>query len=233
MTNTTTARVIIQGTWFVMGSEDGAENERPLHRVWIDTFEIASCQVTNAEYAHFAPLPFAGDPKFNDPDQPVVAVSWIDAVRYCQWLSNGTGRRFRLPSEAEWECAARGGLEGRRYPWGDDQLPDYATRALNGPEVVGKRAPNAYGLYDMCENVHEWCSDWYAADYYAFSSDRNPQGPPAGSRRVSRGGSWRHQIKLSRCAARSSIPPEFQYADYGFRVACDFSARPDGQSQEA
>ena len=209
--------VIINAAWFTMGSLDGAENERPVHRVWVDTFEIAAYQVTNAEYARFAPPPLRNDPLFNQPQQPVVSVSWNDAVRYCEWLSDLTGRLFRLPFEAEWECAARGGMEGKRYPWGDD-LPDYATRSLNGPEVVGRRPPNAFGLYDMCENVHEWCSDWYDADYYSASPDRNPQGPASGSRRASRGGSWRHQIKVSRCAARSSIPPDFQYADYGFRV---------------
>jgi formylglycine-generating enzyme required for sulfatase activity len=125
--------------------------------------------------------------------------------------------RQGLARVIEWECAARGGLEGKRYPWGDE-LPEYATRSLSGPNPVGRRAPNGYGLHDMCENIHEWCSDWYAADYYSVSPDRNPQGPSAGSRRASRGGSWRHQITVSRCAARSSIPPEFQYADYGFRI---------------
>lgn len=213
------ALIVVKGMSFMMGSEDGAENERPVHRVWLDTFEIAAYQVTNAEYALFAPPPLRDDPQFSDPRQPVVAVSWNDAIRYCEWLSNATGRRFRLPSEAEWECAARGGLEANRYPWGD-ALPERATRSLNGPEPVGQRPPNAYGLYDVCENVHEWCSDWYTADYYSVSPDRNPHGPSAGSRRVSRGGSWRHQINISRCAARSSIPPEFQYSDYGFRVAC-------------
>ena len=177
--------VIINAAWFTMGSLDGAENERPVHRVWVDTFEIAAYQVTNAEYARFAPPPLRNDPLFNQPQQPVVSVSWNDAVRYCEWLSDLTGRLFRLPFEAEWECAARGGMEGKRYPWGDD-LPDYATRSLNGPEVVGRRPPNAFGLYDMCENVHEWCSDWYDADYYSASPDRNPQGPASGSRRASR-----------------------------------------------
>ena len=224
-----TPLVLIRGTWFMMGSEDGADNERPVHRVWVDTFELGACQVTNAEYATFVqstghpPPPCRDDPRFSDPSQPVVAVSWIDAVRYCEWISDVTGRRFRLPTEAEWECAARGGAEGRRYPWGDDapQLqPDYATRRLSGPERGAQRAPNGYGLYDICENVHEWCSDWFSADYYSVSPERNPRGPEAGSRRVSRGGSWRHQMTITRCAARSSIPPAFQYTDYGFRIAC-------------
>ena len=80
-------------------------------------------------------------------------------------------------------------------------------------------APNPYGLYNLGDNVHEWCADWYDAAYYSVSPERNPQGPPSGSRRSSRGGSWRHHIKVTRTAARSSIPPEFKYADYGFRVA--------------
>src|SRR5881409_3063639 len=95
--------IVINGTWFTMGSHDAAENERPVHRVWVDTFEIAPYQVTNAEYARFAPPPLRNDPPFNHPQQPVVSVSWNDAVRYCEWLSDLTGRLFRLPLEAEWE----------------------------------------------------------------------------------------------------------------------------------
>jgi len=162
--------------------------------------------------------------EFDDPAQPVVAVSWFDAVAYCDWSSAIAGRRFRLPTEAEWECAARGGVEGALYPWGNDppqSRPGYERRWLRGPERVGGGEANALGLFDLCENVHEWCSDWYAADYYGVSPDCDPRGPDSGSRRVSRGGSWRHQVKISRCATRSSIPPAFQYADYGFRVACD------------
>ena len=222
--------VRIEETWFMMGSEEGADNERPIHRVWVDTFELGAWQVTNGQYAAFlestghSPPPCWSDPKFNDPNQPVVAVSWFEAVSCCDWLSGVTGRHFRLPTEAEWECAARGGAERRLYPWGDDppeSRPNYDTRWQGGPEPVARGAPTAFGLYDIGENVHEWCSDWYAADYYGVSPERNPGGPAAGSRRVSRGGSWRHQIKISRCAARSSIPPGFHYADYGFRVVCD------------
>lgn len=222
--------VRIEGTWFMMGSEDGADDERPIHRVWVDTFELGTWQVTNGEYAALlestghVPPPFWSDPKFNDPNQPVVAVSWFEAVSYCDWLSGVTGRHFRLPTEAEWECAARGGAERRLYPWGDDapqSRPDYDRRWRAGPEPVARGAPTAYGLCDICENVHEWCSDWYGPDYYSVSPERNPRGPETSSRRVSRGGSWRHQIKISRCAARSSIPPDFHYADYGFRIACD------------
>jgi formylglycine-generating enzyme required for sulfatase activity len=200
--------VPIAGGWFLMGSEDGADDERPVHHVWVDAFEIAATQVTNREYSAFRAM------QFDEPDQPVVGVSWFDAVEYCRRL----GPRYRLPTEAEWEYAARGGMEGMRYPWGDaPQLrPEY-----DRPMPVARGVPNAFGLYDMCENVHEWCSDWYDSNYYAQSPERNPRGPESGSRRSSRGGSWRHQIKISRCAARSSIPPEFRYADYGFRVGAD------------
>ncbi len=100
-------------------------------------------------------------------------------------------------------------------------MPDYDIRWKNSPEPVGRYGPSAFGLYDISENVHEWCGDWFNPGYYAASPENNPRGPETGTRRSSRGGSWRHHIKVTRCAARSSIPPEFQYADYGFRVACD------------
>jgi formylglycine-generating enzyme len=209
----------IEAGWFLMGSDDGPDNERPAHRVFVDAFEISPCQTTNAEYAAFLtatnhpPPPLWSDPAFNDPRQPVVAVSWFDAVAYCDWLGN----HCRLPTEAEWERAARGGAEGLRYPWGNALREDDA-RPLSASAPVAEHSPNAFGLYDVCENVHEWCADWYSAKYYADSPSHNPPGPPTGTRRVSRGGSWRHAVRISRCAARSSIPPDFRYADYGFRV---------------
>ena len=214
--------------WFLMGCETGRDDEKPVHRVWIDSFELGAYQITNSEYARFlaatrhpAP-PSWNDPAFSSPELPVVAVSWHDAQKYCEWLSGLAGRLFRLPTEAEWERAARGGIEGALYSWGNDppeQLPDYAARWKNGPEPVGLYPPNAYGFYNIGDNVHEWCSDWYSASYYAGSPEQLPRGPADGIRRSSRGGSWRHHIKVSRVAARSSIPPEFKYTDYGFRVA--------------
>jgi formylglycine-generating enzyme required for sulfatase activity len=215
-----------------MGSDRGQDCERPIHGVWIDEFLLAATQVTNAEYARFLaatgapPTPFAQDANFNHPQQPVAGVSWNEAMQYCAWLTAQSGRTFRLPTEAEWECAARGGLEQKQFPWGDNppqSLPNYTARWQTGPEPVAQYAPNGFGLYDIGDNVHEWCSDWYDPNYYAISPERNPKGPEQSpmkpARKSSRGGSWRHQIKVARCSARSSIPPEFQYADYGFRVA--------------
>ncbi|HKW33104.1 MAG TPA: SUMF1/EgtB/PvdO family nonheme iron enzyme [Candidatus Acidoferrum sp.] len=223
------AMIRITAQWLWMGCETGRDDEKPVHRVWVDSFALAAHQVTNAEYGcllaatGLATPPCWTDPNFNDPKMPVVAVSWHQAIAYCTWLSKAANKLYRLPTEAEWECAARGGAEKLLYPWGDappESLPDYANRCKNGPEPVGLYTPNAYGLYNVGDNVHEWCADWYDAAYYKDSPQRNPQGPAAGIRKASRGGSWRHHIRVSRNAARSSIPPEFQYADYGFRVAC-------------
>ncbi len=249
------ALVCIPAGWFLMGCDTGQDNEKPVHRVWIDEFLLGALQVTNAEYGRFLrdsaspslflPPPFWSDPAFNHPEQPVVGISWYEAIRYCEWLSASTvgvatggvttGRNFRLPTEAEWERAARGGREGALFPWGDappQSLAGYADRCAGhwktGPEPVGRAEANAYGLYNMCDNVHEWCSDWYAPAYYAVSPECNPRGPEIGERRASRGGSWRHHVKMSRCAARSSIPPEFKYADYGSRVACDVQLQVRG-----
>lgn len=214
--------------WFSMGYSGGRDDEKPEHRVFVDAFELAAFQTTNEDYARFLdaaqhtkPMHW-DDPNFNHPKQPVVAVSWFDAIAYCEWLSNASGREYRLPTEAEWERAARGNADDSLYPWGNcapEDLPDYSARWKTGPEAVGLYAPSAFGLFNLGDNVHEWCADWYDANYYAVSPERNPQGPSSGTRRASRGGSWRHHIKVTRTAARSSIPPELKYADYGFRVA--------------
>ncbi len=220
--------IVIPEGWFLMGCDERAENERPAHRVWVDRFQIARTATTNRLYrifleetSHPYPPGFQ-DERFNHPDQPVTSVSWFDAAAYCEWLIERTGKPYRLPTEAEWERAARGGLESKLYTWGDgppQEQPRYTESWLNGPERVAARPANGFGLYDISENVHEWCSDWYDANYYEVSPERNPQGPASGMRRSSRGGSWRHKIKITRVAARSSIPPDFRYSDYGFRCA--------------
>jgi formylglycine-generating enzyme required for sulfatase activity len=220
---------VIPEGFFLMGSEHGQDNEQPCHQVWVDAFGIGKFPVTRREYGEFlmatqrTPPPFWSAPQFGDPEQPAVGVNWDDGIAYCRWLSAMAGQHYRLPTEAEWERAARGGREGTSYPWGDqppwEKFFAGANREGSGPARVGINEPNGYGLFDMSEGVHEWCTDWYAYDYYRVSPERNPQGPASGWRRSSRGGSWRHRIQFSRCAARSSLPPSFRYADYGFRVA--------------
>jgi formylglycine-generating enzyme len=220
--------VIIPQGDFLMGCESGSENERPVHQVFVHTFAIGRYTITNRFYQTFLtdtsrqPPKGWNDERFNHPDQPVTCVSWFDAAEYCLWLAKRTGKPYRLPTEAEWERAARGGLSGKLYTWGDDppeKQPRYGELWKAGPERIGQRPPNGYGLYDISENVHEWCMDWYAGDSYKTAPSENPSGPINGTRKSSRGGSWRHQIKITRVAARSSIPPQFQYNDYGFRCA--------------
>lgn len=222
----------IPAGWFLMGSEQGGEDERPVHRVHVDAFELAVYPVTCDEYdaflratGHESPREWRRDPSLGD--RPVVGVSWLDAVAYCRWRSDAA-QALRLPTEAEWERAARGGVEGKRYPWGDEipgWIPGAGRGPVNAPWPVTLGEPNAFGLYGIATNVHEWCADWYAADYYSASPESNPPGPVTGVRRASRGGSWRHAITISRCAARSRIDPTFRYTDYGFRVARSASSR--------
>jgi len=219
---------IPQGT-FRMGNETGMDNEEPVHRICLDAFMIGKYPVTNREYGVFVeegstpPPPFWSEEMFCHPDKPVVGITWYEAVAFCLWLSQITARDFRMPTEAEWERAARGGLEDKLYPWGDEHpsqrpFPGYDT-LTGGPEPVGRYEPNGFGLYDTSGGVHEWCSDYYDPGYYRVSAESNPQGPESGQRRASRGGAWRHRVKFSRCAARSSLNPSYRYSDYGFRVA--------------
>ncbi len=213
--------VEVAAGWFWMGWEGGHPAERPRHRVWLDAFAIARTPVSNAEYAGFleasgSPFPPSwDDPRFNDPGQPVVAVNWFEAALYCDWLSSERGGRCRLPTEAEWEKAARGGLEDARYPWGNETP---AAARFDRPPRAEDTVANPLGLRALSGVCHEWCLDWEDEEYYAVSPDRNPQGPAHGTRRVSRGGAWRHQDPWSPVAHRSSLPPDLRYTDYGFRV---------------
>jgi sulfatase modifying factor 1 len=216
----------VPGGAFRMGGGP-RDNENPRHEVRVRSFRLARAQVTREEYQRFldatghpAP-PFWMEPAYSHPRMPAVGPSWEDALAYCAWLSERTGDLVRLPTEAEWERAATCDRDVL-YPWGDDppeSLPDYDRRWREGPEPVDAwPSLHPLGFLGLGENVHEWCSDWYAADYYQVSPLDDPRGPDSGTRRSSRGGSWRHEIKVSRCAARSAIPPHLRYADYGFRV---------------
>jgi sulfatase modifying factor 1 len=222
--------LLLPGGCFRMGDDRGRADERPMHLVELPPFRAARTPVTNAEYACFladaghAPPRFWAAPGFAAPAQPVVGVSWQDAVDYCAWLSRRLELRCRLPTEAEWEYAAHGGAE-TVYSWGD--VPPIVGGAplarvpQTAPFAAGFSPPNGFGLVDIGFNVHEWCADWYDPAYYTVSPRRDPRGPATGERRSSRGGAWRHQLKVSRCAQRSSLPPEFRYNDYGFRVFAD------------
>ncbi|MCK9485866.1 MAG: formylglycine-generating enzyme family protein [Dehalococcoidia bacterium] len=225
--------VELPGGEFVMGSGQRAD-EMPLRRVRVGPFAAALAPVTNAEFARFLeetdfePSRYWADEHFASPDCPVVGVSWSAAVAYCEWLSEVVGRPCRLPTEAEREYAARGDVPDVLYPWGDEPWTDgvHALGSKGGdrPHPIGASEPNAFGLYHMADNVHEWCSDWYApyeppAGPGAVLVD--PRGPAEGTRRASRGGSWRHQVKVTRIAARSSLSPDFEYNDYGMRVYAD------------
>ena len=217
----------VPGGTFWMGGGPKT-NENPRHRVTVSPFRLARTPVTRREYQVFldatghSPPDFWNESVFEGPRLPAVGPSWDDACHYCQWLNELTGEQARLPTEAEWERAAKGTREVL-YPWGDEppeSLPDYARRWLDGPEPVDAYpSQHPWGFLGLGENVHEWCSDWYDVGYYAVSPEDDPQGPPSGRRRASRGGAWRHAIKVSRCAARSSIPPTMRYSDYGFRLA--------------
>ena len=161
-------------------------------------------------------------------NHPVVLVRCDDAMAYCAWLSGTMDRAVRLPTEAEWEKAARGGSEGRRYPWGDDLDPsncnflaDPAVKRQRGTRPTGTYPPNAYGLYDVIGNVWEWVSDWYSADYYGSGDVHDPRGPNTGSQRIVRGGSWvNDDLAMLRCSYRHKVPPDTYAYSVGFRVVC-------------
>jgi formylglycine-generating enzyme required for sulfatase activity len=215
--------VLITAGDFQMGDPvDETADATPVHTVYLDAFYMDIYEVTNAQYKKFmdatgyqAPgynwtanncfemwdeTDAAGnkkpredwvDPSYNMPNYPVVGISWDDAKAYADWAGK------RLPTEAEWEKAARGGLVGKFYPWGETITHDDANYSgvggkdkWNFASPVGSFAPNGYGLYDMSGNVWEWCADWYADNYYSNSPRENPKGPSSGQYRVLRGGSW-------------------------------------------
>ena len=208
---------------FQMGSSDG-DDEKPVHTVYLDAFYMDVYEVTNAQYKKFIDVTghgapeYRGDSNLNAPNQPVVGVTWHDAVAYAKWAGK------RLPTEAEWEKAARGGLVGKKYPWGDSISHDNANcRDTAGKDRwkytarVGSFAPNGYGLYDMAGNVWEWCADWYDGEYYASSPRRNPTGPSSGKYRVLRGGSWDSGAYYLRAAYRLNLNPPLSSLNLGLR----------------
>ena len=227
---------------FTMGSENGELDEKPTHKVYLDAYRIDQTEVTNRMYAKCVQaarcnLPTSvksnlQDSYYDNPDfenHPVIYVSWNDANSYCSWA----GRR--LPTEAEWEKAARGGVEGKAYPWGNE-LPACKKGAENGanfagnegcnsrdPEIVKNFAPNSYGVYDMAGNVWEWTADWYGGTYYQEAPYSNPSGADSGIFRIIRGGSWNFSSSYLRSSFRGRDDPTITAHDVGFRCAQNVS----------
>ncbi|MBM3332195.1 zinc-ribbon domain-containing protein [candidate division WOR-3 bacterium] len=214
---------------FTMGSTVYSDEE-PVHQVYLDEYYIDKYEVTNRQYKRFCDStgrswpPDPGFPGMSNyftsfPDCPVVYVSWEDAAAYCTWAGK------RLPTEAEWEKAARG-TDGRKYPWGSSApgaggLCRYIEFVDCYPAPVGsyERGASPYGCMDMAGNVWEWCSDWLDASYYGRSPDSNPAGPSSGSGRVYRGGSWNGDDNWLRCSMRNFHNPWYRSCKLGFRCA--------------
>jgi len=181
--------VLIPAGTFTMGHETGSEDEQPPHEVYVDAFYIDVAEVTCARYETFLkdtgyPPHQMWNPEYDRLDDPVVGVSWNDAFAFAKWAGK------RLPTEAEWEKAARAGLVEKNYPWGDEIDQEKANYQSFGITPVKSYEPNFYRLYDMAGNVWEWCQDWYSKEYYKLSTKNNPKGPMLGSKKVVRGGAW-------------------------------------------
>ena len=229
------AMVRLPGGWFTMGSGAEDQVDEPPHRIWVSPFDIDRFEVTQAEYEKAIGTNPA---KWKDPANPVEQIRWAQAAGYCNARSKREGLTpaydpksrardvaadgYRLPTEAEWEYACRAGTTAA-YPFGDDpsRLRRYAWFKGNkrlGPQPVGTREPNPWGLYDTCGNVWEWCHDFYAEDYYARSPERDPVGPPSGKNRVLRGGCWNSRPNLCRAAYRNHEDPGYTDVCFGADV---------------
>ena len=204
-------------------SEQGSDcydDEKPSHTVNLSSFYIGKYEITQAQWQAVMgtnPSEFSGCDNC-----PVEKVSWNDVQEFIQKLNQQTGKRYRLPTEAEWEYAARGGNKSRAYKYsGSNDISAvawYGGKSGNKTHLVRQKSPNELGIYDMSGNVWEWCSDWYANDYYSSSPSSNPQGPSTGSGRVLRGGSWYSAATDCRVANRRNDSPEYRSFNLGFRV---------------
>ena len=229
--------VIVPAGEFTMGTDEAREDAYPEHKVYLDAFEIDCYEVTNAQYWEFLEYLkktndhskcFKGEPSnkdhtprfwdneyYNMPDSPIARIDWYDAYAYAGWAGK------RLPTEAEWEKAARG-LDGRNFPWGNEW--DTARCNLSGePKPVGSVAAgkSVYGCYDMAGSVYEWCADWYLDTYYTESPYKNPKGPEKSARRVIRGGSRFSKPFQVRTHTRKSEQSELFNLALGLRCAKD------------
>ncbi len=217
--------VLIPGGEFLMGSDLEGDHS-PAHKVYLDSFSMDKYEVTNAQYLRFCEATGHRLPAFwsldnfrcgaDYPNHPVVGVSWNDAVEYAKWAGK------KLPTEAQWEYAARGGLVGMNYASGDTLDPsdgNYTESGNGGPVAVGSYPANGYGLHDMQGNVVEWVWDYYGADYYSSSPSADPRGPDSGRFRVIRGGGWHSGPYCNRVYFRNALPPNWVDFNVGFRCA--------------
>jgi formylglycine-generating enzyme required for sulfatase activity len=224
---------------FVLGSEaeDAAPNERPLTRVKLDRYYLSRHLVTNHQYEQFDPSHVRKRAAGTGDQHPVVYVSSLDAIKFCQWLSGREHKKYRLPTEAEWEYAAKGN-DGRKYPWGNydgrGDLANFADRNTvfawsdreiddgypeSSPVGAFPLGASPFGIEDMAGNVWEWCLDYY--EPYRGSSRANPRGPTSGAKRVYRGGSWKSRFSSLRTTVRGFNAPNFSCNDLGFRIVCE------------
>lgn len=190
---------------FAMGTANGGSWEGPVHQVRTPAFQIGAKPVTNGEFRAFRPN--HQSPADDADSEPVTGVSWDDAQAYCEWLSAATGRQVTLPTEAWWERAVRGGLEQKKYPWGDEPAPDGAERA------------NPFGVYAVSYNLWEWTADWYQNDYYGSAPQDDPRGPSEGVYRVLRGGGYRNDPSSATVYTRGSARPQTKSERITFRIA--------------
>ena len=214
--------VYVEGGTFTMGatSEQGSDafdDEKPAHQVTVPSFSIGKYEVTQEEWQAV----MGSNPSdFKGAKRPVESVSWNECQEFIRKLNSMTGKRFRLPTEAEWEYAARGGNKsiGYKYAGGDnlDRVAWYGSNS-DATHDVGQKSPNELGLYDMSGNVWEWCQDWRGG--YSSGSQSNPSGPSSGSYRVFRGGSWSFSARYCRVSYRFSCTPDYRYFNLGLRLA--------------
>ena len=214
--------VYVEGGTFDMGatSEQGSDaydNEYPVHSVTLSDYYIGKCEVTQELWEAV----MGSNPSNSmGAQKPVESVSWNDCKNFIKKLSSLTGRTFRLPTEAEWEYAARGGNKSLHYKYsGSDNIKNVAWYSSNSgytTHAVGTKTANELGIYDMSGNVEEWCSDWYGG--YSAGAQTNPQGPSSGSNRVLRGGSCGHDARRCRVSNRFSYDPSISNNSFGLRL---------------
>lgn len=227
--------VFVKGGSFKMGSVLGGEDERPVHEVLVDDFYIGKYEVSQVEWTTIMGKDTVKC-YFDGCDScPVERVTWYNVKEFIQKLNLKTNMNYRLPTESEWEYAARGGAVSKGFKYSGSNLDiSVAWRVGNSnarTHPVGRKKPNELGIYDMTGNVFEWCSDYYSVNWYRVSPRENPTGPEGGFYRVIRGGSWFYDYSGLRTSDRESANPSFRYGYVGFRlcrsVKNDQQAPPD------